>query len=267
MKHNIKITFLLIIMFFLAQIIGLAITKFYLEKDLPYGIERPQINQEKPVQSASFIFLIILLATVIIIFFAKFNMAFLWKIWFFLAVVFTLSISFSTMLGQIFSFILALILAFFKVIKKNLVIHNVTELFIYGAMAAIFAPALNITIMIILLAAVSLYDMFSVWITKSMVNLAKFQTKLRLFAGLLIPYKNNIAVLGGGDIGFPLLFAGVLLKDYGFRSIIVSICATIALFILLYKSEKKKYYPAMPFITIGCLIGYFILILSKYMFI
>src|SRR3989338_8407762 len=93
-----------------------------------------------------------------------------------------------------------------------------------------------------------------------MVKLMKFQSKLKLFAGLLIPYKNNIAVLGGGDLGFPLLFAGILLKDYGFKSIIVSVTAAIALAILLYKSEKKKYYPAMPFLTAGCLVGYLILV-------
>ncbi|MBS3108791.1 hypothetical protein J4409_02870 [Candidatus Woesearchaeota archaeon] len=260
MKHTLKISLLLIILFFLTQLIGLFITNSYLEKELPYNLARPEINQEKPIQSASAIFLIILIGTIIVLFFARFNLGFLWKIWFFLGVVFTLSISFSSIFSQIIAFILALILAFFKVVKRNLIIHNITELFIYGALAAVFVPVLNVTIMAVLLVIISIYDIIAVWKTKHMVKLMKFQSKLKLFAGLLIPYKNNIAVLGGGDLGFPLLFAGILLKDYGFKSIIVSVTAAIALAILLYKSEKKKYYPAMPFLTAGCLVGYLILV-------
>ncbi len=259
MKHSLSITGLLVVLFFLAQIIGLLITSFYLEKDLPYGIERPAINKEKPIQATSMIFAIILVSSLLILFFARLNIILLWKIWFFLAVVFTLSISFSTVLNQTIAFIAAIVLAFLKIVKRNIIVHNFTELFIYGALAAVFVPILNFAIVLGLLLVISAYDIVAVWITKHMVKMAKFQTKLRLFAGLLIPYKNNVAILGGGDVGFPLLFAGVLLPDYGFKAIIVSITASIALFFLLFKAEKKKFYPAMPFITVGCLLGYLIL--------
>ena len=41
-----------------------------------------------------------------------------------------------------------------------------------------------------------------------MIKLAKFQTSLKVFAGLLIPYsKNRAAILGGGDIGLTELIA------------------------------------------------------------
>ena len=100
MKHTLKISLLLIILFFLTQLIGLFITNSYLEKELPYNLARPEINQEKPIQSASAIFLIILIGTIIVLFFARFNLGFLWKIWFFLGVVFTLSISFSSIFSQ-----------------------------------------------------------------------------------------------------------------------------------------------------------------------
>ena len=65
------------------------------------------------------------------------------------------------------------------------------------------------------------------------------------------------AILGGGDIAFPLLFSGVILKTMGFLpAIITSLTAAIALLILFVAAEKKKFYPAMPFITLGCFIGY-----------
>ena len=73
------------------------------------------------------------------------------------------------------------------------------------------------------------------------------------------------AILGGGDIAFPLLFAGAIMtwliqqgisKELAFfQSLIVSFFAGIALFVLLLKSKKDKFYPAMPFISLGCFIG------------
>jgi len=78
---------------------------------------------------------------------------------------------------------------------------------------------------------------------------------------------NKNAILGGGDIFFPLLFTGVFMKylivienlsklNSFLLSLIVVICVTIALSILFYKSRKDKYYPALPFLTLGCFIGF-----------
>ena len=68
--------------------------------------------------------------------------------------------------------------------------------------------------------------------------------------------KRNSAILGGGDIAFPLLIAGVLLKDHSIAAaLVMPIFATIALAILFYFSKKGKFYPAMPFISAGCFIG------------
>ena len=105
--------------------------------------------------------------------------------------------------------------------------------------------------------------MIAVWKTKHMVKMAKFQTESKLFAGLLVPYgKNKVAVLGGGDIGFPLLFSGVILKSFGImEAYIVSVFAALALLLLLVFSEKKKFYPAMPFISAGCFLGLLVVII------
>ena len=66
----------------------------------------------------------------------------------------------------------------------------------------------------------------------------------------------NIALLGGGDVVFPIILAGVVLNALGLLpALIISLGATIALATLFYYSEKGKFYPAMPFITAGCFIG------------
>ena len=97
-----------------------------------------------------------------------------------------------------------------------------------------------------------------------MIALAKFTTQSKVFAGLMIPYDKGrkAAILGGGDIGFPLLFSSVILLNNSFQhAIITTIVTAIALLLLLTFSKKNKFYPAMPFISAGCFIGYFLSLL------
>jgi len=64
------------------------------------------------------------------------------------------------------------------------------------------------------------------------------------------------AILGGGDMGFPLIFAGVILKEFGlWQSLVIPFFALAALGFLLWKGEEQKFYPAMPFIGLGCFLG------------
>lgn len=132
-----------------------------------------------------------------------------------------------------------------------------------------------------------------------MVKMANFQTKSKVFAGLFIPYSSEKgkakihtaghgslkvpapkgkpssnaknAILGGGDIAFPLIFTGVVMESlivggtskisaFGF-SLIITLTTTIALFLLLFFSKQGRFYPAMPFISAGCLAGYGIILL------
>ena len=79
----------------------------------------------------------------------------------------------------------------------------------------------------------------------------------------LVKEKVRTAILGGGDIAFPLLFSGVILKTTAnyLNPLIITIFAAIALLLLLMKGEKDKFYPAMPFLSLGCFIGYAVVLL------
>jgi len=256
MKHDLKVTMLLIALFLAAQFIGLVVVRPYTveEKPLPYNIERPQFEEKTAFIP---IFIIIVVATIFALLLAKMQATILWKVWFFISVIFCLSIALSTFINPTIAMIIAIVLAFFKVFKANIIVHNMTELFVYGGLAAIFVPILGILSITILLVIISVYDYIAVRKTKHMVALAKFQTKIRIFAGLLVPYgKNKEAILGGGDIGFPLIFAGVAMKTLGTKAFVIPVVAAAALLFLFMKSEKKKFYPAMPILTVGCLIGY-----------
>ncbi|MBU0757194.1 MAG: hypothetical protein KKF44_03960 [Nanoarchaeota archaeon] len=74
------------------------------------------------------------------------------------------------------------------------------------------------------------------------------------------------AILGGGDIAFTLIFSGVVMDHLVrikmftesaafFTTLIVPVFATISLGFLFFFAKKDKFYPAMPFITVGCMIG------------
>ena len=298
MKHTLKITLLLVFVFFVAQVIGLSITNEYIDhkkttisgdvsfKVLPYNLERPQIEE-----STSYIWIIaaIIIGTLLMLLLIKFKKMSIWKLWFFLAVFFTLAIAFSAFINQTLAAILAFILALMKIYKPTIITSNLTEIFIYGGLAAIFVPVINIFAAFMLLILISVYDIIAVNHTKHMVKLAKFQAKSNLFAGLFIPYGKSegkvakkekgiiekketgkIAVLGGGDIGFPLIFAGVVMKNLmltnpeliGFlKTLIIPLFVSLALLYLLVKSRKDKFYPAMPYLTAGCFIGYFVVFL------
>ncbi len=289
MKHTLKITIILLIIFLFAQFIGLGIIYKYIDqeesvtagktvfKELPIG-ERPPIEEK-----TSFIPIIIaiLIGTGILLILIKYNLHWVWKIWFLLAVVIALTVAGSALIKKEIALLIALILGVWKIFKPNFWVHNLTELFIYGGLAAIFVPIFNLWSVVILLILISGYDAYAVWKSKHMITLAESQTKAKVFAGLMIPYqmtkstikkitvkekekrkiknvpvKIRTAILGGGDIAFPLIFAGVLLKEWGlWQSLIIPVFAALGLAVIFWKGHKDKFYPAMPFISAGCFIG------------
>ncbi|MBL7055122.1 hypothetical protein ISS05_05175 [Candidatus Woesearchaeota archaeon] len=313
MKHTLKITLFLTLAFFISQVIGLAITNEYIDhkatafkgepvhKDLPLGIERPEVEGTGGA-AVIMIVLGIIMGTLLLLLIIRFRAVNLWKIWFFVAITFCLTTAFFPYTSKLISLMkistlnlpafialaLAVMIAAIKIFKPTMIIQNISELFVYGGLSAIFVslfknPQGGIFWAFILLLIISIYDIIAVWKTKHMIKLAKFQTKSNLFAGLSIPYKKikkpkpnlkskktpvKIAILGGGDIAFPLIFAGVVMQKLmithieiiGFlKALIIPLCVTFALFFLLIKGKENKFYPAMPFLSIGCFVGYLII--------
>jgi len=255
--------------------------------------------------SGTFLYIAIglIIGTLLLLLIIRMKKINLWKAWFFLAVFLAISLSLGVFLNTLVAFILALALAILKVTKPNVIIHNVTEVLMYSGIAIFLVPMLDITWAFILLIAISIYDMYAVWKSKHMVKMAKFQAKSQVFAGLFIPYtpkaqklkegkkaaalpksfkagvksekvqkgERKNAVLGGGDIAFPLLFTGAVMEHLvvqGFtrvqalqQSLIITLTTTIALAALFIFAKKDKFYPAMPFVTAGCLLGYGIVLL------
>jgi hypothetical protein len=308
MKHNIKITLLLLGMFFLTQLIGLVVISQYAPKTvqiitpegnithvtsygLPYGMDPPQEVQSRSITDIAISFAVVFfIAVVIMLFLMKFKADILIKAWFFIVVILAIGITLNTLFkfvpySSYISAIIAAPLAFYKIFKRNLWVHNLTELIIYPGIAAIFvalilswtqSPILGVSVILIL---ISLYDMYAVWHSGFMQRMAQYQIQnLKIFTGFFVPYlgkkqkqriaqfskskasnkkmKVSVAILGGGDVVFPIILAGVVFVTLGLiQAVIISLGATLALASLFWLSEKGKFYPAMPFITVGCFIA------------
>ena len=197
---------------------------------------------------------------------------------------------------QSVALIIALPLAYFKIFKRDIWVHNASELLIYPGIAAVFISFLNnvfgskvLVATAVLLFIISLYDMWAVWQSQFMQKMAEFQmNNLKFFTGFFVPYadkknkqkiklmkekyknddeklekefkkskiKVNLAILGGGDIIFPIITAGVFYQAFGVLSALLIAClSTVALALLFVLAKKGKYYPAMPFITGGLYLG------------
>lgn len=321
MKHNIPVTAALIIFFLLAQIIGLVLvnadigkievvngTRVVIHQDTSLG-PRPELSG---MGTFAYIAIGLIIGTLLILLIIRMKKVNLWKTWFFLAVFFAISLSLGVFLNFYLAFVLAFILALIKIMKPNIIIHNITEVLMYAGIAVFLVPLLNVLWAFILLIAISIYDIYAVFKSKHMVTMAKFQAKSQVFAGLFIPYTAKVeaaekqvsisqkptkqakkqpalpkdfkefeakpgqtekknAVLGGGDVAFPLLFTGAVMESLMIKgltqaqalsqSVIITITTTIAIALLFVFAKKDKFYPAMPVVTAGCLIGYGIILL------
>jgi presenilin-like A22 family membrane protease len=282
MKHTTRITLMLIGIFILSQIIGLAVlSSYYSEKptgelvykELPLEIERPDVESKMVLP---FIVIGILVGTAIMLIFIKTRNILLTKIWFCLAIFLGLTFAFSAFIPQNYAIAIGLIIAVWKVFFPNIIISNIGEIFVYGGIAALFDEMLTIPIAAGLLIVIAIYDAIAVWKIKHMITMARFQTDNKIFAGAMIPYemhkkKEDIllapvplkshgvrtAILGGGDMAFPLFFAGAVMKSYNvWYALIPVIFSAIALTMLFFFAKKDRFYPAIPFLTAGCFLGY-----------
>ncbi|MBI4021411.1 MAG: hypothetical protein HY369_04145 [Candidatus Aenigmarchaeota archaeon] len=314
MKYNVRVTGLLVGLFLLAQLVGLAVLYQDIVAVVPTpggGVEivHPDtaIGERPEVEGPDSVLLIlfgVFIGTVLLLLIIRYASVAYWKILFFLAVWSTISVSLGVLIPAdlalpafsglaetvpvnfLVAIGLALLLAIVKLARPNILIHNLTELLIYAGIAVVFVPLLTVEWAILLLLVISAYDAFAVWQSRHMVTLAKYQVKSRVFAGLLIsegrpaakdaaPAKGRRAaqapaaqeaILGGGDVAFPLIFAGVVMESLVLagvakpiaylQTLIIPVILAAVVLLLLIKGEQGKFYPAMPFLTAGCLLGW-----------
>jgi len=222
--------------------------------ELPYTIEPPAVDQGWNV---AYLVAGIIIVSIIFYLLTKLKYKKFLKLWFSGAILIGLSVSLSVFIGDIMGLVIAFVLTVLRLTNRDIYIHNLTEVLLYGGIVSIFSPLFNPLSAFILLIIISVYDYISVYVTKHMIVLAKTQASANLFTGLVVERQGDTAILGGGDIAFSLLFASVLGSAFGMIYAYITIYFVLAaLSFLTILGQRGKFYPAMPFITIACTLSY-----------
>ena len=141
-------------------------------------------------------------------------------------------------------------------------INNVVMMAMISGLSAVIAVNLDTPMALVFLVAIAVYDAIAVWKLKSMQKMALSLIDGGIIPGIAVPkrepmevegHKIDVALLGFGDLLVIVVVGGALLREgWGFLPVIGMFGAVIWLFIF---SEKGKFYPAVPYIGAGCLIG------------
>lgn len=296
MKHPARVVLVILAVWIVAQIIGLFIVEHYATAALPSGIERPQLSAS---QVPWYLLVGIAIGTGLVLVLARFRQRKLWALWFGVAVFLLSYIALSAFLVSIAAFLGSAAFVWLKLDRRlHWTLRNLPELFLYGGIAAVFAPMLTIPIALIVLAGISVYDAIAVWQSKHMITLARFQIDSGLFAGFSMPkegkaertertseseraarttaktrpkktlakaradkaqasgHASGSAILGGGDFAFPLVYTSTLLIWTGWiPAVAATVGGYLALLGLFSISKDGRFYPAMPFLAVGLIIG------------
>jgi len=288
MKHPPNIIFLLVILFLLIETFSslIFLKSMIIKEGIPYSQASPQPIKESEKGIHSFITLIISLtiATIIMIILVKYKLSPFIKIWTYIALFISIGVTLSVFFKAVYVYIITTILVLlFNNIKNKIgiVIDNAIQFLVIPGLMLIFSPMLDILYATIFMVILSIYDYISVNITRHMIRFAEVSQKTG-FIGLKFNYlpiktgksnkrinkksgKTSTAILGGGDLAFPAIFIGsymdFLAKIIPYKPLIflytspLIVFSTISLYTLFVKSKKGRYYPAIPYLTVGLLIG------------
>jgi presenilin-like A22 family membrane protease len=274
MKHPFAIVLIILTVWLAAQSIGLIVVEHYGVSDLPSGVERPDAEAGTTLWMILFG---ITIGTALILVLARFKQRRLWAVWFSLAVFLLSYVALSAFVPLAAALVIAALFVYLKLdTRLHWIARNLPELFLYAGIAAVFVPLLTVPIALVLLLAISAYDAIAVWRSKHMITLARFQIESGHFAGFSMPRSPFItreakpnrrvtkpakdtggsAILGGGDFAFPLLYSGTILLSFGWipalGAVIGGYFGLLGLFTL---SHENRFYPAMPFLTAGLVLG------------
>lgn len=256
MKYRIENLLILVSLFLLVEVFGVWATSSYFRRELPYGLEAPEWKPE--VAPIAFM-IILLLATALMIFLVRKRINLLLGAWFFLAIFLCSSVGLASFLPESYALGIALILTILRFRERDIYLHNLSEMLSYVGVTAIFLPLFTPLTTLILLLIISIYDFIAVFKTKHMIKMFEYQKGFGILLGLFTRYKDEVAFLGGGDVVFVMLFSAILAKFYGFAYGLISVyLAALTIFLIGIFGERKKFYPAMPFLTSACFLSFII---------
>ena len=220
--------------------------------EIPSAIENPE-----SVKSSLQIFVYVLVMTGVLLLLIKFGFDLVIQVLMVLVVFCGASIAFFVFTDYGFiPAICLIILCFWK--KENVLLKDITLIFAIAGIGAMLGSSLGVVPAMVLLIALSIYDIIAVFGTKHMVTLAE-EGKGRFPFMFTVSIPGAGLELGTGDLAIPLMFSVSVLRDHSiYNAIIVAgggLLGVIALFIYILGNRKRKVLPALPPIAAGLLLG------------
>ncbi len=173
---------------------------------------------------------------------------------------------------------LALVVVLLRRFLPSVLTHNLAIILTICGMGAYFGLSFGPWEIIIILVLLSIYDFIAVFKTKHMVKMFRKMAEKGAVFAIIAPNKwrgflvglakvqpgAEFIYLGTGDLVFPIIFAVSALRNGLLSSVLIIIGALLGVlsinFYFYFKKEKKAF-PALPPITVGCVIGYLVSLL------
>ncbi|HEX33037.1 MAG TPA: hypothetical protein ENG01_01320 [Candidatus Aenigmarchaeota archaeon] len=240
-----RVVLAVVLLFMITQALSIFVSLHY-QDNLPYNISRPT---EK--DAATSVIIGLLCGTIIVLLLIKYNLISVIKVWIFLVLWFVSSVTLNLFVDGA-AVMSAFFITFLAMFEPE--IMNIVLVIALSGLTAIIAPVFSTSSALLLLGAISIYDVYAVFVSKHMLKMA---TKLRNIMGFNIGKpgtqygtgKRVGAFLGNGDVVFASIMSAVLaIKNIYLGTLNLALTTITILLMFMY---MKRPMPAMPFITLA----------------
>lgn len=269
-----------LVLFGAVQILGLYVARIIAKQPAFYGISREGLSFSWPD------LLFIVIFGFIFVMLARRHSKIggvLFKVVFILAIFSGTNIVASVFLDFGIALLVALFLVLLTLFFSRVWVHNLAMVLALAGIGAVFGLSLKPVEAVILLALLSFYDIWAVYKTKHMVQLAEGMIRAGAISGVIIPPSHkelfshtrsvvpgsDSMILGSGDIIFPLVLSASVLAATSslIYAILVTIFSCLGLFLmhLLFVSQtERKPMAALPPIATASIVGYLVTLIFNF---
>lgn len=240
------------------------------------GIAGIAFQQTSPVPASTSgslggiqLFGMLLVATVTMLALIKYSLYRLLRAWFGISMFFTALIYCSVFVSPPLALGIAVAAAVVRRHVPDLWIRDAIDGLSFAGAGVLFGMLVDLPTAVGLLIVIGIYDVVAVYGTHHMVDLAKGGIENGAFAGLMYPKEGDgtvsasggdggttVGIVGGGDIVMPLMLAATVTGSIGVvAGLFVAIGATAGLAALFHLSDEDSFYPAIPAVGGGGLLG------------
>lgn len=238
------------------------------------AVQEAAAQYQEPAAGFTF-FAVIGVATLVLLALYRYDQDLLVKIWFGSALFLTMFIFFDAVLPPVAALPLAVLVFAARFRTDDVMQRNLLDTVSFAGAGALFGSLLGYQAAFVLYGLLAVYDYVAVNMSGHMVDLATQGAATDTFMGFTYPKEEGatvesvadaanmdggteaqVGVLGGGDVIVPMIFAVSLLGPLGPGATVATMLgAAAALYVFMTRLTGEKFYPAIPVVGSGSLVG------------